>query len=108
MEKAPKEAIAAAILDEVERLVRCRRSIAKSPRPSRPISIRRLAENLAKVIHAPAETLRLAVLCLVSEGHMIIEDFPGVGKTMLAKAVARSLDCRSRASSSRPTYSRRT
>ena len=55
--------------------------------------VRRLAENLAKVIHAPAETLRLAVLCLVSEGHMIIEDFPGVGKTMLAKAVARSLDC---------------
>jgi MoxR-like ATPase len=55
--------------------------------------MRRLAENLAKVIHAPAETLGLAVLCLVSEGHMIIEDFPGVGKTMLAKAVARSLDC---------------
>jgi MoxR-like ATPase len=55
--------------------------------------MRRLAENLAKVIHAPAETLELAVLCLVSEGHMIIEDFPGVGKTMLAKAVARSLDC---------------
>jgi MoxR-like ATPase len=55
--------------------------------------IRRLAENLAKVVHAPSETLRLAVLCLVSEGHMIIEDFPGVGKTMLAKAVARSLDC---------------
>jgi MoxR-like ATPase len=55
--------------------------------------MRRLADNLAKVIHAPAETLRLAVLCLVSEGHMIIEDFPGVGKTMLAKAVARSLDC---------------
>jgi len=55
--------------------------------------IRRLAENLAKVVHAPAETLRLCVLCLVSEGHLIIEDFPGVGKTMLAKAMARSLDC---------------
>ena len=55
--------------------------------------IRRLAENLGKVIHAPAETLRLCVLCLVSEGHLIIEDFPGVGKTMLAKAMARSLDC---------------
>ena len=55
--------------------------------------IRRLADNLAKVIHAPAETLRLCVLCLVSEGHLIIEDFPGVGKTMLAKAMARSLDC---------------
>jgi MoxR-like ATPase len=33
------------------------------------------------------------VLCLVSEGHLIIEDFPGVGKTMLAKAIARSIDC---------------
>src|SRR3989454_4532661 len=55
--------------------------------------VRRLADNLAKVIHAPAETLRMCVLCLVSEGHLIIEDFPGVGKTMLAKALARSLDC---------------
>ena len=49
--------------------------------------------NLARVVHAPDETLRLCVLCLVSEGHLIIEDFPGVGKTMLAKALARSLDC---------------
>jgi MoxR-like ATPase len=51
-----------------------------------------LIENLGRVVHAPEETLRLCVLCLVSEGHMILEDFPGVGKTMLAKAVARSLD----------------
>jgi MoxR-like ATPase len=49
--------------------------------------------NLARVVHAPEETLRLCVLCLISEGHLIIEDFPGVGKTMLAKALARSLDC---------------
>src|SRR5438477_6315722 len=55
-------------------------------------SIRALVENLARVVHAPEETLRLCVLCLVSEGHLILEDFPGVGKTMLAKAVARSLD----------------
>src|SRR5213595_3349649 len=48
--------------------------------------------NLARVVHAPDETLRLCVLCLVSEGHLILEDFPGVGKTMLAKALARSLD----------------
>jgi MoxR-like ATPase len=55
--------------------------------------MRRLAENLGKVVHAPKDTLSLCVLCLVSEGHLILEDFPGVGKTMLAKAVARSLDC---------------
>jgi MoxR-like ATPase len=51
-----------------------------------------LVENLARVVHAPEETLRLCVLCLVGEGHLILEDFPGVGKTMLAKALARSLD----------------
>jgi MoxR-like ATPase len=55
-------------------------------------TIRTLVDNLARVVHAPEETLRLCVLCLVSEGHMILEDFPGVGKTMLAKALARSLD----------------
>jgi MoxR-like ATPase len=54
--------------------------------------LRSVSENLARVVHAPDETLRLCVLCLVSEGHLIIEDFPGVGKTMLAKALARSLD----------------
>src|SRR5262249_10161867 len=51
-----------------------------------------VVENLARVVHAPEEKLNLAVLCLLSEGHLIIEDFPGVGKTMLAKALARSLD----------------
>ena len=50
-----------------------------------------VVDNLAVVVRAPAETLRLCVLCLVAEGHLIIEDFPGVGKTMLAKALARSL-----------------
>jgi MoxR-like ATPase len=56
-------------------------------------TIERISANVGHVVHAPAETLRLCVLCLVSEGHLIIEDFPGVGKTMLAKALARSLDC---------------
>jgi MoxR-like ATPase len=55
-------------------------------------AIDRITDNLGEVLHAPRETLRLCVLCLVSEGHLIIEDFPGVGKTMLAKALARSLE----------------
>jgi MoxR-like ATPase len=62
------------------------------PTPSDQIST--IVKNLGRVLHAPDETLRLVVLCLVAEGHAIIEDFPGVGKTMLAKALARSLDCR--------------
>src|SRR5216683_6537605 len=68
-----------------------------SPRPSEASSaartIERVAGNVAQVVHARPETLQLVVLCLVSEGHLIIEDFPGVGKTMLAKALARSIDC---------------
>jgi MoxR-like ATPase len=55
--------------------------------------LERITDNIGRVVHAPQDTLRLAVLSLVSEGHLIIEDFPGVGKTMLAKALARSLDC---------------
>src|SRR6187399_1534878 len=64
---------------------------ALEPAPSGQIST--IVENLGRVVHAPDATLRLIVLCLVAEGHAIIEDFPGVGKTMLAKALARSLDC---------------
>jgi MoxR-like ATPase len=67
----------------------------RSERVEAPASadmVQALVDNLARVLHAPAETLRLCVLCLVSEGHLILEDFPGVGKTMLAKALARSLD----------------
>jgi len=55
--------------------------------------LRAVSDNVARVVRAPDETLRLCVLCLVSEGHLIIEDFPGVGKTMLAKALSRSIDC---------------
>ena len=55
-------------------------------------TVERLVENLARVVHAPVDTLQLIVLALVAEGHVIVEDFPGVGKTMLAKSLARSLD----------------
>ena len=54
---------------------------------------RRVTENVARVIHAPDGLLERCVMALLCEGHLILEDFPGVGKTMLAKSVARSLDC---------------
>jgi MoxR-like ATPase len=52
----------------------------------------RVVANLGAAIHAPPETLRLPLLCLFAEGHVLVEDVPGVGKTVLAKAIARSLD----------------
>src|SRR6266550_2389584 len=56
-------------------------------------AVRRIVTNLGGVVHASDETLQLTVLCLLAEGHLIIEDLPGVGKTTLAKALARSIDC---------------
>ena len=49
--------------------------------------------NVATVVQGKDEAIRLALLCLVAEGHLLIEDVPGVGKTSLAKALAGSLAC---------------
>ena len=54
----------------------------------------RLIENLEKVIVGKRDALELIVVGLLCEGHILIEDVPGVGKTMLARSLARSLDCR--------------
>jgi MoxR-like ATPase len=53
----------------------------------------RVIENVARVIHAPRPLIARCVMAILCEGHIILEDFPGVGKTMLAKSIARSLDC---------------
>jgi MoxR-like ATPase len=45
------------------------------------------------VVQGKEREVRLALVCLIAEGHLLIEDVPGVGKTMLAKSVARSIDC---------------
>lgn len=52
-----------------------------------------IVENVGRVLQGKYEVARLALCCLLSEGHLLVEDIPGVGKTTLAKALARSLDC---------------
>jgi MoxR-like ATPase len=51
-----------------------------------------LVGNVERVIQGKREVIHMALACLVADGHLLIEDVPGVGKTMLAKAIARSID----------------
>jgi MoxR-like ATPase len=53
----------------------------------------RIRGSVETVIEGKGDVVRLALTVLLAEGHLLIEDVPGVGKTMLAKALARSLDC---------------
>jgi MoxR-like ATPase len=52
-----------------------------------------VAANIERVIQGKRASIELVVTSLVSEGHVLIEDVPGVGKTLLAKSLARSIDC---------------
>ena len=52
-----------------------------------------IVTNVERVIEGKAATVRLALAVMLAEGHLLIEDVPGVGKTKLAKSLARSIDC---------------
>jgi MoxR-like ATPase len=55
-------------------------------------TIRRIAENIHRAVEIRDEVVREVMVALVAEGHVLVEDLPGVGKTTLARAVARSVD----------------
>lgn len=54
---------------------------------------KRIVHNIESVIDGKPEAAEMALIALLAEGHLLIEDVPGVGKTVLAKALARSVDC---------------
>ena len=56
--------------------------------------VQRILDNVGHVIIGKQHEARLALIALLCRGHLLIEDVPGVGKTMLARAIARSVGCR--------------
>jgi len=55
--------------------------------------LRKLESALSEVVRGKADVVRLSLVCLLARGHLLIEDVPGVGKTTLAHALARSVQC---------------
>jgi MoxR-like ATPase len=55
--------------------------------------IRLLKTNIERVVKGKSQVIEWAIVCLLARGHLLIEDVPGVGKTTLAHALARSVDC---------------
>src|SRR6185436_8338563 len=54
---------------------------------------RRVTENIRRAVEVKDEVLEHVIVSLLAEGHVLVEDYPGVGKTALARALARSIDC---------------
>jgi MoxR-like ATPase len=55
--------------------------------------VRRIEENIRRAVSVTPEVLDHVLVSLLAEGHILVEDYPGVGKTALARALARSIDC---------------
>jgi MoxR-like ATPase len=70
-----------------------RAPVAPQESESHAVLMRSVADNVRRAVQVREQTLEHLLVALVAEGHVLVEDYPGVGKTALARALARSIDC---------------
>jgi MoxR-like ATPase len=70
-----------------------REQVAQQESEAHAAVMRGVAENIMRAVQLRRETLDHLMVALLAEGHVLVEDYPGVGKTALARALARSIDC---------------
>src|SRR5580698_5311163 len=70
--------------------------MSESPRSQKELAtlLEALRANIGQVFLGKPEVIRLVLVGLLADGHLLLEDVPGVGKTLLAKALSRSLACK--------------
>lgn len=56
-------------------------------------TLKRIQQNIEQIIKGKTEVVQKAIICMIANGHLLIEDVPGVGKTTLAHLIARSINC---------------
>ncbi|HEY8092561.1 MAG TPA: AAA family ATPase, partial [Acidimicrobiales bacterium] len=67
-------------------------TVVERSAPTFPDLFEVIGANVARAVQGKTDAIDLALICMLAEGHLLIEDVPGVGKTSLAKAIAASID----------------
>jgi MoxR-like ATPase len=80
-------------MEPLEPTPEAERSIAPERIDAAAAVARRIAENVRQAVKVTDDVLEHVIVTLIAEGHILVEDYPGVGKTALARAVSRSIDC---------------
>jgi MoxR-like ATPase len=80
-------------MEPLEPTPEAERSVAPEQVDAAAAVARRIADNVRRAVKVTDDVLEHVIVTLLAEGHILVEDYPGVGKTALARAVSRSIDC---------------
>src|SRR5918998_818386 len=80
-------------MEPLEPTPEAERTVAPEQVEAAVAAARRIADNVRRAVKVSDDVLEHVIVSLLAEGHILVEDYPGVGKTALARALSRSIDC---------------